>query len=77
MGKFVYVVTREDSCKSVVLGIYTEALSAANAVWSLACGSIIKSIKEQLVGTLYTVLTPENKEEYYYIEKVTLNEKLW
>ena len=77
MGKFVYVVTREDSCRSVVLGIYTEALSAANAVWTLARGSIIKSIKEELVGTLYTVLTPETKEEYYYIEKVTLNEKLW
>lgn len=77
MEKLAYVVTRENTCRSSVLGIYTEALSAANAVWAFARGNIISSIKEEPVGTLYTVLNPETGEEYYYIEKVTLNEKLW
>lgn len=73
MEKFVYVVTREDA----LLGIYTDAMSATNAVWALARGSIIGSIKEELVGTRYTVLNPETDEEHYYIERVALDEKFW
>jgi len=78
MEKYVYVVTRENVFKSVVLGIYTEAQLATNAVWALTRGSTIGLIKEEPVGTRYTVLNPEtNEEEEYYVEKVTLNERLW
>lgn len=78
MEKSVYVVTRENAFRSVVLGIYTEALLASNAVWALTRGSVVGLITEEPVGTRYTVLNPEtNEEEEYYIEKVTLNERLW
>lgn len=77
MEKFVYVVTREDARRSVVFGVYSDPMAAMNAIWTLARGSIIGSIKEELVGTRYNVLNPETDEEHYYIERVALDEKFW
>jgi len=77
MENYVYVLTREDGHVSTVLGVYTDPMLAMNAIWTLNYGSIVGPIKEETVGTRYTVLNYDGEEEYYYIEKVTLNEKLW
>lgn len=76
MKNYTYVVTEETSHN--IVGVYTDAMLANNAIWYLSRGCTIENMREELIGSRYSVINPETGAvSVYYIEKMELNEKFW